>query len=317
MDAGPHGHLCFRLERARCWPCLMPCCGVGPGLDVLSRAALSASSARGLGARPQRSSASWTPTSPAHLARPKPQRLLESSHPQLSHGLSWSCPWGPLSSAPVPSHGPCTSSPSSAAQAVWPEPSVLASLGLSSLVAANRKAVPGGVRVWGGQLPWNSEGAQLAGTAGHWEPGGAWQHCVGCRTSSWGRGPPCPVPVFPAWRLVRTACRAHGPHAGRVGTAAVFRGGDQGPRKPKASAFSPLGAPPPCVASGRGQGRPLRAGGVNELVCPRAAQLPGAWHGALGTGASQCWAGPAVPSSPFSPPPAEEGGQGQRKGPRH
>lgn len=142
---------------------------------------------------------------------------------------------GPLSSAPVPSHGPCTSSPSSAAQAMWPEPSVLASLGLSSLVAANRKAVPGGVRVWGGQLPWNSEGAQLAGTAGHWEPGGAWQHCVGCRTSSWGHGPPCPVPVFPAWRLVRTACRARGPHAGRVGTAAVFRGGDQGPRKPKAS----------------------------------------------------------------------------------
>lgn len=187
MDAGPHGHLCFRLERARRWPCLMPCRGVGPGLDVLSRAALSVSSARGLGARPQHSSASWTPTSPAHLARPKPQRLLESSHPQLSHGLSWSCPWGPLSSAPVPSHGPCTSSPSSAAQAVWPEPSVLASLGLSSLVAANRKAVPGGVRVWGGAVALEFRGGS---TGRHSGALGAWGSLAAlCRVSDLELGP--------------------------------------------------------------------------------------------------------------------------------
>lgn len=313
MDAGPHGHLCFRLERARRWPCLMPCRGVGPGLDVLSRAALSASSARGRGARPQRSSASWTPTSPAHLARPKPQRLLESSHPQLSHGLSWSCPWGPLSSAPVPSHGPCTSSPSSAAQAVWPEPSVLASLGLSSLVAANRKAVPGGVRVWGeGSCPGIPRGLNWPAQRGIGSLGepGSTVSGVGPRAGAAAHPAPCLSSLPGDWRG-----QPAGPGVPTLAGWVLQLCSEEGTRG--LGSRRPLGAPPPCVASGRGQGRPLRAGGVNELVCPRAAQLPGAWHGALGTGASQCWAGPAVPSSPFSPPPAEEGGQGQRKGPRH
>lgn len=45
-------------------------------------------------------------------------------------------------------------------------------------------------------------------------------------------------------------------------------------------------------------GRPLRGGGLNELVCGQAAQLAGSWHGALGMGAGQLWVGPAVSAPP-------------------
>lgn len=39
---------------------------------------------------------------------------------------------------------------------------------------------------------------------------------------------------------------------------------------------------------------------MNQCV-PHAAQLAGAWHGALGTGAGQCWLGWAAPPAPHPP----------------
>lgn len=81
------------------------------------------------------------------------------------------------------------------------------------------------------------------------------------------------------------------------------------------SAFSPLGAPPPCVASARGQGRPLRAGGVNELVC--SLSCPAGWCLARGPGdgCRSVLGGPGRALNSLQPSPGRGGWPGSAQGP--